>query len=402
MRRFAVTACTILALCTSWSLADDPKPPSAEPSSSTVLPGIVPTPDGRAIDTAPWNPGVLQANEFPYPKPIQIPTEYYGPPGDFWLRGEYYLWHLKSERLPPLVTSGGATLFGGEQELNSFSGARFTGGVWFDNCYTIGFEGSYFFLAEQTIKYDAVSSSSPALARPFVDALTGTSAAAIVASPGVASGFVSVRAPTEFQGAEANLIWNAHRSRSFSFDLIAGFRYLALQEELAVGTSSTALTGANTVTVDQFETANHFYGGQIGFRAEYRWHKLVFDFTEKLALGADTADVHILGSTTVSTPGGIVTRTAAGLLAQPSNIGQHHADTFAVVNEAGFQVGWQFCDYVQTFVGYQVLYINRVTRPENTVDLGVNLSQTTARPAFTPQHTDFWAHGINAGLEIRY
>ena len=34
-----------------------------------------------------------------------------------------------------------------------------------------------------------------------------------------------MQAPTEFQGAEANFIWNLRRTHVYSVDVLAGFRY---------------------------------------------------------------------------------------------------------------------------------------------------------------------------------
>ncbi len=355
-----------------------------------------PGPPAEAIDSHPWNPDVLHANIWPYDEPLKIPTEYYGPPGEFWLRGEYFVWGLKGDRLPPLVSSGpaGGTLFGGQSlNLDPYFGGRFTGGVWFESSYCFGFEGTYFFLADQAGKFASASSGTPVLARPFVDAATGLPAARVLAAPGAAGG-VSVQASTELQGAEGSLVWNLHRGPAWSFEIVGGFRYLDLGGELRI-VDATAAAGNSTITVDELAARNHFYGGQVGGRAEYRWHCLVLDLTEKLALGGRTTDITIAGGAAATTAAGTTTQTVGGLLAQTSNIGRHSDDSFAVVNEISIQAGWQFSDCVKAFVGYSFLYFNSVVRPGGLVNLNVPA-------AFAPQETDFWAHGLNAGLEIRY
>jgi hypothetical protein len=365
------------------------------------------------MDTHPWNPDLHHANEWPYDEPLHIDAEYYGPPGDFWLRGEYLLWDLKGDRLPALVTTGPAasggipgqqgveTLFGGSRlDLDAFSGGRFTVGMWWESSYTCGFEGDYFFLGQRSGKFTAVSSGNPLLARPFLNVLTGKPDAVLIASPGVASGAIFVSAPTELQGAEATFVYNVGRGPHFSADLLASFCYLELGGDLNLVTSSAA-DGTQTTTLDQFTVHNHFYGGQLGGRLEYRWKSLRVMLTEKIALGARTADIDIEGSTSQIT-GGTVTKTASGLLAQPSNSGQHSDDTFAVVTETGIQAGWQMTDNVQLFAGYSFLYVSSVVRPGEIVDLGVNLNPGGARPAFVHRETNFWAHGLNAGLEVRY
>jgi hypothetical protein len=412
----ATMALLLLRPLCAWTVGEVPSDEPAVPLNPTSAAEAREGSHGEDIDTHPWNPDVLHANEWPYKKPLIIATDYYGPPGEFWLRGEYYLWNLKGDRLPPLVSNGTlgqpgvVPLFGGTQlDLAVFSGGNFTGGVWFDSDYTLGFEGSYFFLAEQAVKFDAASSGNPVLARPFINAGTGQPDTLIVAAPGAFSGIVSVRVPTELQGGEANLVWNVRRGPAFSFDVIAGLRYLELGEKLTIIDNSTALsgvfTGTNVITFDQFSIHNHFYGGQVGIRVDYRWRFLVFTLTEKLALGANTADILIEGSTGATSPAGAVTQLSGGLLAQPSNIGSHSDDTFSVVNQIGIQAGWQVNDYLQLFAGYTFLYASSVVQPGELVDLTVNPNQAVGGPAlptFTGHETSFWTHGLNAGLEVRY
>jgi hypothetical protein len=67
------------------------------------------------------------------------------------------------------------------------------------------------------------------------------------------------------------------------------------------------------------------------------------------------------------------------------------------------------------FAGYEILYWNRVVRPGDQIDHNVNLSQNAvldpkgvgtlvgpAQPAPLFNRSDFWAQGINLGLEYRY
>src|SRR5262249_34505258 len=86
----------LLLIASVWAKAADESPSDQPPTSAPA----------EDIDPHPWNPDVLHANEWPYKKPLTIPSEFYGPPGEFWLRGEYYLWNLKGDHLPPLVSNG--------------------------------------------------------------------------------------------------------------------------------------------------------------------------------------------------------------------------------------------------------------------------------------------------------
>jgi Putative beta barrel porin-7 (BBP7) len=102
-----------------------------------------------------------------------------------------------------------------------------------------------------------------------------------------------------------------------------------------------------------------------------------------------------------------------GLLALSSNIGRYNHDSFAVVPEAGFSVGYPVTRSVRVYAGYRFLYLSEAVRPGDQIDRVVNptLLPTTqpttgligpARPNFVFKETDFWAQGIHCGLEFRY
>ena len=95
------------------------------------------------------------------------------------------------------------------------------------------------------------------------------------------------------------------------------------------------------------------------------------------------------------------------------NVGFTH-DHFAVVPEGQVRLGYQFTRRLQGFVGYNFLYLRDVVRPGNQIDRNINATQNalfggtggvlTGPAAPPPQftHSDFWAHGVNFGLEFRY
>jgi hypothetical protein len=65
-------------------------------------------------------------------------------------------------------------------------------------------------------------------------------------------------------------------------------------------------------------------------------------------------------------------------------------------------------------VGYNFLYVSSVIRPGDQVDRVLDITQipnfpvpgvqptALGRPTVLFKETDFWAQGINLGLEIRY
>jgi hypothetical protein len=135
----------------------------------------------------------------------------------------------------------------------------------------------------------------------------------------------------------------------------------------------------------------------------------------KLGLGNMHEVVAIAGNTQFSggASAGTITQ-SGGLLALPTNSGQFSRNQFALLPEAGFNAGLRLTSHLRATVGYTFLYANRIIRSADQIDPVLNVSQRPsltgtpgtlvgpARPLFAFHDTDFWAQGINAGLEFRY
>lgn len=359
--------------------------------------------------------------------------------GRFWGSAEFLLWWTKDGNVPPLVTggtpaSGGVpgrpgttTLFGGDLDYEERPGVRFTLGSWLNCDCTKGIELSYFFLDGGADGFGA-SSSSAVLARPFFNVITGLPDVQLIAFPGISTGGVRVNSNSDLQGADLNMICNlccqpaccetdcqtdCCRKVSYRLDLLAGPRWLNLDEDLVITEQLTDATGTMFTVVDRFETRNNFYGGQIGARAEWQRGRCFVNVLGKVALGVTHQEVRITGTTVITEPGAAPSVQPGGLLALPTNIGSYSRDEFTVVPEIGVKVGCQVTDRVRAFAGYNFLYWSNVVRPGDQIDLAINPTQLPtadgpgrlvgpARPAFAFQDTDFWAHGISAGLEFRW
>ena len=63
---------------------------------------------------------------------------------------------------------------------------------------------------------------------------------------------------------------------------------------------------------------------------------------------------------------------------------------------------------MRVFVGYDFLYLSDVVRAGDQVNLAVNpnplrgVTGGPAQPVFIVRPSDFWAQGVNFGLEFRY
>ncbi|MEI8380327.1 MAG: BBP7 family outer membrane beta-barrel protein [Planctomycetota bacterium] len=137
------------------------------------------------------------------------------------------------------------------------------------------------------------------------------------------------------------------------------------------------------------------------------------DLGDSCFAGSDRSGVvRINGSTVFTSSTGTSVTQNGGLLALPTNIGSYSRDQFSVVPEVGLNVGRQLTDNVRVYVGYTLIYWSSVVRPGDQIDPVINPTQLPtptgpgtlvgpARPAFAFHDTDFWAQGINFGLEFR-
>jgi hypothetical protein len=360
------------------------------------------------------------------------------PPGDldaqaktfgFWASGEYLLWWLKNGRAPPLVTAGDDGKVGspGTQVLLdnlSFDddvrqGGRFALGYQLANSPLLGIEANYFFLADRQSDARFSSDRNPVLAQPFINAVQGTPDATLVAAPGIATGTVAVAARTSLWGAEANLAAGLARSDWFQLTALGGFRFLRLADEVTsaeqfqVSPNVPGFGGSKVTLQDDFRALNSFYGGQVGLEAGAQFGMLAVDVRGKLALGQMQQVANVNGATNDLSRNGTTTILQGGLYALGSNSGRHQRDELAFIPEVGLNVGLQLTRHWKAYAGYSFLWVSTVARAGEQIDPVVNVSQFPlrsgngplvgpARPAFTFNGTDFWAQGLNFGLEVSY
>ena len=381
-----------------------------------------------------------------------------GPRGRLWVRGEYLLWWAAGMDLPSLVTTSDAgtpvadagvlrpglntrVLVGDDDVLNEGqSGFRIRFGSDLGPRGRLRWEGEYLTLGEEAYRFSQRSdgNGSPILARPFFNINPrnqGTGAfdppphedAELVAYPGIVSGLVTVDATTEFQSAGGRLMWQlcckegcgrdhctGCPTRRYSrLDFLAGYRYARLQDGLTISEDLSSLDPNNPARfeiTDNFATDNEFHGGEFGFLWQGGAHRLTLEFYSKVALGNVHQVVDIDGQTIISFAGP-QNISDGGLLTQASNIGSYERDRFGVMPEFGTTMGWYITPRLQATVGYTFLFLSSVIRPGDQIDLDVNPDQLAPaitpitgplRPGFAFRETDYWAHGLNVGLDLRW
>jgi hypothetical protein len=346
------------------------------------------------------------------------------------------LWWTKGDHLPPLLTtsngndgfpsgslglSGTSIVYGNSSVADqSRSGARLFAGYWLTDERLLGVEVGGFFLQTVQKRFALASPGSPPLYRPFFDVLNNMEFRELVASNlpsqnppgGITSGGFSSNYRSSLWGTEANLRSCLLCCDNFFIDGLAGFRMVALDDDLQIHESPTLTAGGLSSTnliEDHFQALNRFYGGQLGVVGEWRLDRWSFNLNTKLGLGVTQQTVRISGSTTAIDPFGNTITLPGGLLALAPNMGNHNRNVFTVVPEVGLNVGYQVTDHIRAFVGYDFLYWSNVARAGQQIDFGVNQRLMAggpgggpARPAFAFNATDFWAQGITAGVEFRY
>jgi hypothetical protein len=351
-----------------------------------------------------------------------------------WANTEYLLWWVRNASLPaPLVTAGsaadsnpgalgqpGTRLLFGNQDLDygTFSGGRLMVGAWLNAKRTVGIEGGAFLLEQRSVGFLAGSDAagSPLLAFPFTSPLTGGPDTLLISDPRVANlltGGVAVSSATRLWGGEINGGVSVARKERFSLGILGGFRYLDLEEDLRIF-NPTAIPNSNLVQLltDQFDTRNQFYGGQLGGWVGVRQGRLSVDVTGKCALGSTHRVLGIAGQVVEVPTGGNPAVLPGGMYAQTTNIGRYEHDQFSVVPQAQVRVAFDLCRNLQVYAGYNFLYWTNVIRPGDQVDPVVNLSQSEAfgpgtltgppRPGVPFNKSDFWAHGVSFGIELRF
>jgi hypothetical protein len=89
------------------------------------------------------------------------------------------------------------------------------------------------------------------------------------------------------------------------------------------------------------------------------------------------------------------------VLTQPSNIGRYRDSSFTVIPEVGVNVGFRVTPNWRVAVGYAVLAIDNVVRPGDQIDPAFSPDGSRPAPPGFSEAT-YWAHGLNAQMEIRY
>lgn len=437
---------------------DEPgaEPPSSAPAEPETLPAnesAAPAAPQREAVAAPAAP-IAEGGEFIHEGEPLWP-DYYGP--DYlgydrghpigcgccacetfiiphgWGQFDYLMWWGKGANLPAIVTTSTpgtainnagilgqpttSVLFGDEKvDGRMRSGGRLNTGIWLDKSREIGIGGSFLGLGRSATHYGVFSPGEQIIARPFFNVSSGSPDSEVVSFPGVLEGVVSARTSNDLIGAEAYVREALFKSNRRRLDLLYGYRFLRVDESVSISDRTISIDPFSFVPVgttvygsESFLTRNAFHGGEMGLWYQNQQGRWGWDATGKIALGNIHETAIISGVTKVMVPG-IGNDTQQGsLLALPSNIGRYSRDRFTVVPELQFNLTYCLSQNIRARFGYTFLYMSRVAQAARQIDTGVNPSQIggdplvgAARPAFHFKNSDFWAQGMNFGLEFNW
>lgn len=376
-----------------------------------------------------------------------------------WGNAEYLVWWVKSQPLstpllttttnPDITDANGNNVAGGvgrdgtvvvvgpgDQAITygAVQGVRLTVGGWLNAEGTVGLEVRGFWLEQASFSRIVTSGPDGAfrLNFPIVDASGlfggGENAIAIATpiAPADLVGSATVISHTRLWGAEANGVVNFDRNHVLNLDVLAGFRYAELSDDVTVIGQSTNITSFaagggvpflngffdGTITSsDFFKSRNQFYGGQVGIRANAELERVYLNVTCKLAMGATHQEVDVRGFSTLQTAN-TTAQAPGGIYALPSNIGVRGHDAFSVIPELELRFGYKVTEHLQAFLGYNFMYWTNVARAGNQIDRTVDIRQV---PTFVPYDPTvrvlpspriipggFSAQGFTIGLECHF
>jgi hypothetical protein len=394
-------------------------------------------------------PAAAQAPE-PVPGPLTGDLTITEPPAPaawrFWSRAEYLAWWIRGDHAAvPLVTTGPAgaarsgalgesttaVLVGPNLDYRYNSGGKLFLGGWFDPTTTFGWEFTGFCLETHTTHEKAYSDrtdGSPVIARPFFNTLTGQQDAQVITTPrdvlgGRYLGGIGIFGDSRTWGGEANLLLHLADTPQSRWDLVGGFRYLGQKDQWRSDQSSTVLapgtvgflgTSAPAPDIvslrDYLETANNFYGAQLGVQGRLQSGPWSFDVATKVGLGTTQQHLEATGRTLLTNSAGLSLYQPGGLFV-PGWLSSMNRGELSFISEVNLRLGYRLGERWVASVGYTFLFWSDVVRPAHQINPAVDPRQVptslsfnplTPAPPFTLHSADFWAQGLTVGLEFRY
>lgn len=192
-------------------------------------------------------------------------------------------------------------------------------------------------------------------------------------------------------GGEANFIIDYDPTGWIQLQPMLGFRYVSLHEVMHQrGNFRDQILLFDTTTDIDSQTYNNLFGPQIGFRTEFVWNRFAVGVEPKLALTANSMIAR-------------VSTTHFRSVSDPEVNTQQSFTGFSPLFEVGFYARIPITRYGSLRVGYNIMYLSRVTRPEDNIYYNDNGPLPTLPDVVvSASRHDISLQGLTIGAEFRW
>ncbi len=188
---------------------------------------------------------------------------------------------------------------------------------------------------------------------------------------GVVGSYFPAQMKTNFVGADVNYRHTLVRAETARVDVLAGYRFAYLSDELYLG--DTPEGSSNAYQFNRLQAETTFHGGQFGVAVGLDYGTWYTDGVVKIAYGGVTTETGASGAFGFSAPRPRLGRETNG----------------AVMPTVGWKVGLRLGDQGGLFASYSFQYLDRVAR------LGDAFCGCGG-------HSDLWVNALGLGLELRF
>lgn len=196
---------------------------------------------------------------------------------------------------------------------------------------------------------------------------------------------------SQVASAEASAVFDYFDGNFITIKGVAGFRYIRLVESLEqAGTFTDTILNQDLVSEIDSYTTNNIYGGMVGFRSEMNVSRLTIGVQPRFGLAGNTVNA-------------VVRTNNFRSLADGEHITSEGKTLLSPVFDLGVYARFAVTKHFSLNVGYNLLWLGAITRPEDNIyynsngsfptppDIHVNLQKHTLR-----------IDGVSAGGEFRF
>lgn len=349
---------------------------------------------------------------------VRTPTRFQ--PAGWWGGVDVLTVWRKKWDFPPLVTTSPAgtaqnqagrlstpstEILFGNQRISASAVVGMQGEFGFLMAPRIGAYASAYTFGFQKIKdtWYGDGNGLPILARPFFNVVANAEQADFASYPTSIAGGVEVDTMNRIWGIDFGGVLRLLACRNLTCDFLGGFTYSQIIDSCDIyGTSNV---GANNgYRSDEFSCRNNYYAGLVGGRADLCINGLHMNALAKFGIGSVVQTVRIEGNTYTSTAD-----FNGGLLALPSNIGDHSRHRFQINSMLQGTVRYSLFGHLNIGVGYKFWYFPNVALAEEVVNRRINTSQIDGgalvgpvAPVVAYDDQSYWTQSLTTGFYFLY